>query len=217
MCRVVFPEDSFVSHNINSGVERGCNPVNQPLFVNGSVNVQGSSEGTSYITDFFAGINEKLIRMMMLINKLRDTLQLINQKKQALGWGLEVNAMQQNVKAIVSSFCAAVRGAVGGIIGGVMMVVGAAVGVSRGEVWTMIGNAVGQMANNAGALASASKTREADQEKAIGGLQNQGAQSYVKTQDDSLVKGNEINKHSIDFNSNIVEQEGQMLRALFRY
>ncbi|EMJ9774086.1 type III secretion system effector protein [Morganella morganii] len=213
MCRVVFPE----IHNVNIGVEKIGNPINPLFSVNGSVNVQGSSEGTSYITDFFAGINEKLIRMMMLINKLRDALQLINQKKQALGWGLEVNALQKNVKAIVSSFCAAVRGAVGGIIGGVMMVAGAAVGAACGEVWTMIGNAVGQMANNAGALASASKTREADQEKAIGGLQNQAAQSYVKTQDDSLVKGNEINKHSIDFNSNIVEQEGQMLRALFRY
>lgn len=213
MCKVVFPE----IHNVNIDVEKIGNPINPLFSVNGSVNVQGSSKGTSDITDFLAGINERLITMLMLINKLRDALQLINQKKQALGWGLEVNALQQNVKAIVSSFCAAVRGAVGGIIAGVMMVAGAAVGVSRGEVWTMIGNAVGQMANNAGALASASKTREADQEKAIGGLQNQGAQSYAKTQDDSLVKGNEINKYWIDFNSNMVEQEGQLRHTLSRY
>ncbi|MCU6375524.1 type III secretion system effector protein [Morganella morganii] len=213
MCKVVFPE----IHNVNIDVEKIGNPINPLFSVNGSVNVQGSSEGTPDITDFLAGINERLITMLMLINKLRDALQLINQKKQVLGWGLEVNALQQNVKAIDSSFYAAVYGAVCGIIGGVLTVSGAVMGVSCGEVWTMIGKAVGQMVNNAGALASGSKTREADQEKAIGGLQNQGAQSYVKTQDDSLVKGNEINKHSIDFNSNIVEQEGQMLRALFRY
>lgn len=213
MCKVVFPE----IHNVNLDVEKIGNPINPLLSVNGSVNVQGSSEGTPDITDFLAGINEKLITMLMLINKLRDALQLINQKKQALGWGLEVNALQQNVKAIESSFCAAVRGAVSGIIAGVMMAAGAAVGVSCGEVWTIAGNAAEKMVNNAGALASASKTREADQEKAIAGLQNQGAQSYAKTQYDSLVKGNEINKHWIDFNSNMVEQEGQLRHTLSRY
>ncbi len=213
MCKVVFPENNHV----NLDVENIGNPVNPLLFVHGSVNVQGSSKGTSDITDFFAGINEKLITMLMLMNKLRDTLQLINQKKQALGWGLEVNALQQNLKAIDSSFCAAVCGAVSGIFAGVLMVAGAVMGVFRSEVWTMAGNAAGQMANSVGALASGSKTREADQEKAIAGLQNQGAQSYVKTQDDSLVKGNEMNKYWIDFFSNIVEQEGQIRHTLSRY
>ncbi|EPU3933608.1 type III secretion system effector protein [Morganella morganii] len=209
MCKVVFPE----IYNVNLDVEKIGNPINPLLSVNGCVNAQCSSKGTSDITDFLAGINERLIMMLMQINKLRDALQLINQKKQALGWGLEVNALQQNVKAIDSSFYAAVCGAVCGIIGGVLMTVG----VSRSEVWTIAGNAAEKLVNNAGALASARKTREADQEKAIGGLQNQGAQAYVKTQDDSLVKGNEINKYWIDFNSNMVEQDGQLRHTLSRY
>ncbi|MDH0354238.1 type III secretion system effector protein [Morganella sp. GD04133] len=217
MCRVVFSENYVVSHDVNLDIEKVGSPVNQPLSVNGSADVQGSSKGMPDVNDFLAMFDEIFSRLLLLMKQLRDTLQLYNQKKQELSWGLEVNTLKQSVKAINDSFDATAWSAAGGILSGGLMCAGAGVAAFRGEAWMMVGNAAGQIVNGIGTCFSGAKNRSAEQEKAIAELQNKGAQSYAKTLDDTLMKGREFWQQAMDRFSNYIEASNQMLRALFRY
>ncbi|WP_025153496.1 type III secretion system effector protein [Morganella morganii] len=217
MCRVVFSENYVVSHDVNLDIKKAGSPVNQPLSVNGGVNVQDSSKGMPDVNDFLAVFDEIFSRLLLLMKQLRDTLQLYNQKKQELSWGLEINTLQQSVKAIDDSCNAAELAAGGGICSGVLMGVGAAMGIRYGEIWGIAGKATGESINGIFTWISGEKNRNAEQEKAIAELQNKGAQSYAKTLDDTLMKGREFWQQAMDRFSNYIEASNQMLRALFRY
>lgn len=216
MSRVVISENTMVFPDISLSSKEIGDHANRMLSVNGSVNAQGSSKGSLDEKDFFAMFDEIWSRLLMLAKQLRDIMQFYNQKKQELGWGLEINALQQNVKAIDNSYGAAMAGAIGGITGGVLMCAGAGIGARCGEVWMMAGNAMGQMANSAGTFTSGNETRKADTGKAIAELQNKGSQSYAKTLDDTLMKAREIMQQMMDMGRNLVEVFSQVLRAISR-
>ncbi|MFP2694221.1 type III secretion system effector protein [Enterobacter ludwigii] len=210
MGRAVISENLMVFSDVSPTVEETWIPANRTLSVNGSVNVQGSTKGTLDANDFFAMFDEIWSKLLMLAKELRDTMQFYNQKKQEQSWGLEINTLQQSVKAIDDSYGAAKAGAIGGMFAGMLTVGGA----FFGEAGMTIGNAMGQVANGIGTWASGSETRKADAEKAIAELQSKGAQSYAKTLDDTLMKAREIMQQMMDMGRNIVEVFSHVLRAI---
>jgi len=166
---------------------------------------------------FFAQFDDIWSKLLLLAKQLRDTMQLYNQKKQELGWELEVNTLKDNLKSIDDSYRAAKLNAAGGICAGVSSFAGVCgSGVMGSEVWMAVGNSGGQMFNGALGWAAGSKTRIAESEKAVADLQNKGAQSYEKTLDDTLMKAREIMQHMMDMGRNLVEVFSQVLRALSR-
>lgn len=212
MTRAVMSENSKLFLDVSPIIEDTGIYSNPTLSVNGSVNVEGSSKGTFNTNDFFSMFDEIWCKLLMLAKQLRDTMQFYNQKKQELSWGLEINTLQQSVKAIDDSYGAAKNGAIGGISAGMLTVGGA----FFGEAGMTIGNAVGQVANGIGSWASGSETRKADAEKAIAELQNKGAQSYTKTLDDTLMKAREIMQQMMEMGRNLVEVFSQVLHAISR-
>lgn len=212
MGRTVISESLSVFTDVSSTGEETWIPAKRTLSVNGSVNVQGSTKGTLDAKDFFAMFDEIWSKLLMLAKELRDTLQFYNQKKQELGWGLEINTLHQSVKAIDNSYGGAKAGSIGGMFAGMMTVGGAFLG----EVGMTVGNAMGQVVNGIGTWASGSETRKADAEKAIAELQNKGAQSYAKTLDDTLMKGYEVMQKMMDMGRNFIEVFNQVLRAISR-
>ncbi|MCW1975703.1 UNVERIFIED_ORG: secreted effector protein SseD [Pantoea agglomerans] len=212
MSRAVISENSMVFLDVSPTIEETGNPANRTLSVNDSVNVQGGCKGALDANDFFAMFDEIWIKLLMLAKQLRDTMQFYNQKKQELSWGLEINTLQQSLKAIDDSYGAAKAGAIGGMFAGVLTVGGA----FFGEAGMTVGNAMGQVANGIGSWASGSETRKADAEKTIAELQNKGAQSYAKTLDDTLMKAREIMQQMMEMGRNLVEVFSQVLRAISR-
>lgn len=212
MDRAVISENSMAFSDVSPTVEEAWIHASRTLYVNGSANVQDSNKGTIDVSDFFAMFDEIWSKLLMLAKELRDTMQFYNQKKQELSWGLEINTLQQSVKAIDDSYGAAKAGAVGGMFAGVLTVGGA----FFGEAGMTVGNATGQVANGIGSWASGSETRKADAEKAIADLQNKGAQSYAKTLDDTLLKAREIMQQMMEMGRNLVEVFSQVLRAISR-
>ncbi|WP_233621060.1 type III secretion system translocon protein SseD [Citrobacter braakii] len=212
MDRTVIYESSMVFLDVSPIIAESRIPADRMLSVNNNVNVQGSAKGTFDTNDFFTMFDEIWSKLLMLAMQLCDTMQLYNQKKQELCWGLEINALQQSFKAIDDSYSAAKTGAIGGIFAGGLMVGG----VFFGEAGMTVGNAMGQVANGIGSWISGNETRKADAEKAIAELQNKGAQSYAKTLDDTLMKAREIMQQMMDMGRNLVEVFSQVLRAISR-
>ncbi|SCM50668.1 type III secretion system effector protein [Hafnia alvei] len=198
---------------INDAQRSSAAGVNKPTHIDGSDAVRaGGSKAPMDLNAFFALFDEIWSKLLMLAKQLRDTMQFYNQKKQELGWGLEINTLKQSMTAIDDSYEAAKSGAVGGIFSGLLMVAGA----PFGEVGMAVGNATGQIAGGIGNWVAGSKTRDADGEKAIADLQNKGAQSYAKTLDDTLIKAREIMQQMMDMGRSLVEVFSQVLRSISR-
>ncbi|MEY4475378.1 MAG: secreted effector protein sseD [Pseudomonadota bacterium] len=194
--------------SLTSFASEGC----QPVQVDGSEAIHGGGSASINSDSFFAMFDEIWSKLLMLAKQLRDTMQFYNQKKQELGWGLEINTLKQSFKAIDDSYEAAKSAAIGGLFAGVLTLASA----PFGEAGMPVGSAAGQAANGIANWVSASKTREADAEKAIADLQNKGAQSYAKTLDDTLMKAREIMQQMMDMGRSLVEVFSQVLRAISR-
>ncbi|WP_100052968.1 type III secretion system effector protein [Lonsdalea iberica] len=170
---------------------------------------------------FFNLFDEIWAKLMLLAKELRDTMQYYNQKKQELGWGLEINALKQSFSAIDDSCSAAKLDAAGSIIGGFCSLGGVVYGEACGggiaaEAGRFVGNAADQTAKGTFSALAANLKRSADEEKAIADLQDKGAQSYAKTLDDILAKAREIMQQMMEMGRSLVEVFSQALRSISR-
>lgn len=159
----------------------------------------------------FAIFDDIWAKLLMLAKKLRDTLQLYNQKKQELGWGLEVNTLITKYKAIDESYSSARISAIGSIIGGVATL---GIGASGVDAGAMLGQSSGQAVNGVFNLFASSLTREADRERAIADLQDKGAQSYAKTLNETLEKARDAMQQMMSLGRSLVDMLAQVLHAL---
>lgn len=224
MSTVNIPNRSFgnvMAEQIPAGADVTDSKLTRLQNTQSSTQVQASATGKPDQISFFALFDEIWSKLLMLAKQLRDTMQFYNQKKQELGWGLEVNTLQQSFKAIDHSYDAAVFGAVGSIFAGLLTLGSGAAGAKIGgvggfEAGMSIGGAVGQVASGTSNALSGNATRRADADKAIADLQNKGAQSYVKTLDDTLMKAREIMQQMMDMGRNLVEVFSHVLRAISR-
>lgn len=215
MNKIINSENSIGYMDLSGagGRLRRCgDPTDLELSVNESRKMNGSSQDTFNENAFFSLLNENWSKLLLLVKQLRDTMQFYSQKKQELSWGLEINALQQNFKAIDHSYAAAVSTAIGGMASGVLMIGGA----SCGGIGAAVGNGMGQVANGIGSYYGGGENREADAERAIAGLQSKGAQSYAKTLDDTLMKAREIVQQIMEMRRSLVELSNQALRAISR-
>ncbi|ENQ7552512.1 SPI-2 type III secretion system translocon protein SseD [Salmonella enterica] len=152
-------------------------------------------------------------KLMELAKKLRDIMRSYNVVKQRLGWELQVNVLQTQMKTIDEAFKASMITAGGAILSGVLTIGLGAVG---GETGLIAGQAVGHTAGGVMGLGAGVAQRQSDQDKAIADLQQNGAQSYNKSLMDIMEKAAEIMQQIIGVGSSLVTVLAEILRALTR-
>ncbi|EBP0095720.1 type III secretion system translocon protein SseD [Salmonella enterica subsp. salamae] len=152
-------------------------------------------------------------KLMELAKKLRDIMRSYNVVKQRLGWELQVNVLQTQMKTIDEAFRASMITAGGAILSGVLTIGLGAVG---GETGLIAGQAVGHTAGGVMGLGAGVAQRQSDQDKAIADLQQNGAQSYNKSLMDIMDKATEIMQQIMGVGSSLVEVLAQILQALTR-
>ncbi|EEC0282155.1 SPI-2 type III secretion system translocon protein SseD [Salmonella enterica subsp. enterica] len=170
----------------------------------------GEGMGTESMLLLFDDIWTKL---MELAKKLRDIMRSYNVVKQRLGWELQVNVLQTQMKTIDQAFKASMITAGGAILSGVLTIGFGAVG---GETGLIAGQAVGHTAGGVMGLGAGVAQRQSDQDKAIADLQQNGAQSYNKSLMDIMEKAAEIMQQIIGVGSSLVTVLAEILRALTR-
>ncbi|EHW7363511.1 SPI-2 type III secretion system translocon protein SseD [Salmonella enterica] len=170
----------------------------------------GEGMGTESMLLLFDDIWTKL---MELAKKLRDIMRSYNVVKQRLGWELQVNVLQTQMKTIDQAFKASMITAGGAILSGVLTIGLGAVG---GETGLIAGQAVGHTAGGVMGLGAGVAQRQSDQDKAIADLQQNGAQSYNKSLMDIMKKAAEIMQQIIGVGSSLVTVLAEILRALTR-
>ncbi|EIF0200079.1 SPI-2 type III secretion system translocon protein SseD [Salmonella enterica] len=170
----------------------------------------GEGMGTESMLLLFDDIWTKL---MELAKKLRDIMRSYNVVKQRLGWELQVNVLQTQMKTIDQAFKASMITAGGAILSGVLTIGLGAVG---GETGLIAGQAVGHTAGGVMGLGAGVAQRQSDQDKAIVDLQQNGAQSYNKSLMDIMEKAAEIMQQIIGVGSSLVSVLAEILRALTR-
>ncbi|ASE00037.1 SPI-2 type III secretion system translocon protein SseD [Salmonella enterica] len=170
----------------------------------------GEGMGTESMLLLFDDIWTKL---MELAKKLRDIMRSYNVVKQRLGWELQVNVLQTQMKTIDQAFKASMITAGGAILSGVLTIGLGAVG---GETGLIAGQAVGHTAGGVMGLWAGVAQRQSDQDKAIADLQQNGAQSYNKSLMDIMEKAAEIMQQIIGVGSSLVTVLAEILRALTR-
>ncbi|EAS2531083.1 SPI-2 type III secretion system translocon protein SseD [Salmonella enterica subsp. enterica serovar Johannesburg] len=170
----------------------------------------GEGMGTESMLLLFDDIWTKL---MELAKKLRDIMRSYNVVKQRLGWELQVNVLQTQMKTIDQAFKASMITAGGAILSGVLTIGLGAVG---GETGLIAGQAVGHTAGGVMGLGAGVAQRQSDQDKAIADLQQNGAQSYNKSLMDIMKKAAEIMQQIIGVGSSLVSVLAEILRALTR-
>ncbi|EBF7355442.1 SPI-2 type III secretion system translocon protein SseD [Salmonella enterica] len=170
----------------------------------------GEGMGTGSMLLLFDDIWTKL---MELAKKLRDIMRSYNVVKQRLGWELQVNVLQTQMKTIDQAFKASMITAGGAILSGVLTIGLGAVG---GETGLIAGQAVGHTAGGVMGLGAGVAQRQSDQDKAIADLQQNGAQSYNKSLMDIMEKAAEIMQQIIGVGSSLVSVLAEILRALTR-
>lgn len=185
-------------------------PVPSLLTPSSSQAPSGEGMGTESMLLLFDDIWTKL---MELAKKLRDIMRSYNVVKQRLGWELQVNVLQTQMKTIDQAFKASMITAGGAILSGVLTIGLGAVG---GETGLIAGQAVGHTAGGVMGLGAGVAQRQSDQDKAIADLQQNGAQSYNKSLMDIMEKAAEIMQQIIGVGSSLVSVLAEILRALTR-
>lgn len=170
----------------------------------------GEGMGTESMLLLFDDIWTKL---MELAKKLRDIMRSYNVVKQRLGWELQVNVLQTQMKTIDQAFKASMITAAGAMLSGVLTI---GFGAAGGETGLIAGQAVGHTAGGVMGLGAGVAQRQSDQDKAIADLQQNGAQSYNKSLMDIMDKAAEIMQQIMGVGSSLVEVLAQILQALTR-
>ncbi|EBU3659419.1 type III secretion system translocon protein SseD [Salmonella enterica] len=185
-------------------------PASSLLTPSSTQSPYGEGMGTESMLQLFDDIWTKL---MELAKKLRDIMRNYNVVKQQLGWELQVNVLQTQMKTIDQTFKASMITAGGAILSGVLTIGLGAVG---GETGLIAGQAVGHTAGGVMGLGAGAAQRQSDQDKAIADLQQNGAQSYNKSLMDIMEKAAEIMQQIMGVGSSLVTVLAEMLRALTR-
>lgn len=152
-------------------------------------------------------------KLLLLAKQLRDIMQSYNQKKQELGWDLEINTLHTKVQAINKSYVSSALSAAGSILGGSIML---GLALKGGENGALLGQSMGQTSSGIFNWSAGSETRESEQLRSVADLQDKGAQAYAKTMDETLEKARDVMQQMISLGHNLIEVLSQMLHALSR-
>ncbi|EHF7571131.1 SPI-2 type III secretion system translocon protein SseD [Salmonella enterica] len=153
------------------------------------------------------------MKLLGLAKKLRDILRSYNEVRQKLSWELQVNALKTQMQAIDKTCEASILTGVGSCLSG-MLTMG--FGVVGGESGVIFGQGVGHTAMGGFGVGAGIVQRQGDQEGAIAGLQQAGAQSYSKNMMDIMDKALDVMQQILGMGTSLVEVLAQMLRSLAR-
>ncbi|ECF6083043.1 pathogenicity island 2 effector protein SseD [Salmonella enterica] len=153
------------------------------------------------------------MKLLELAKKLRDILRSYNEVRQKLSWELQVNALKTQMQAIDKTCEASILTGVGSCLSG-MLTMG--FGVVGGESGVIFGQGVGHTAMGGFGVGAGIVQRQGDQEGAIAGLQQTGAQSYSKNMMDIMDKALDVMQQILGMGTSLVEVLAQMLRSLAR-
>lgn len=180
--------------------------------------------GNAELDDFFAIFDQLWGVLLNLARRLRDVMRMYNEKKQMLGWELDVNALSTSLNSINLSFSASCAKSFGSLLNGCFKLYGdncpdnaveAVEGVGdveigeAGKKW----NTMGTMAEGSLSIASAYLSRIAETERAMAEFKNKNAQSYNRNLDEILQKAIEIMQQMMDMGRKMVEVFSQTLHA----
>ncbi|ECC1506373.1 SPI-2 type III secretion system translocon protein SseD [Salmonella enterica subsp. houtenae] len=153
------------------------------------------------------------MKLLELAKKLRDILRSYNEVRQKLSWELQVNALKTQMQAIDKTCEASILTGVGSCLSG-MLTMG--FGVVGGESGVIFGQGVGHTAMGGFSVGAGIVQRQGDQEGAIAGLKQTGAQSYSKNMMDIMDKALDVMQQILGMGTSLVEVLAQMLRSLAR-
>ncbi|ECI3633667.1 type III secretion system translocon protein SseD [Salmonella enterica subsp. houtenae] len=153
------------------------------------------------------------MKLLELAKKLRDILRSYNEVRQKLSWELQVNALKTQMQAIDKTCEASILTGVGSCLSG-MLTMG--FGVVGGESGVIFGQGVGHTAMGGFSVGAGIVQRQGDQEGAIAGLKQTGAQSYSKNMMGIMDKALDVMQQILGMGTSLVEVLAQMLRSLAR-
>lgn len=187
-----------------------------------AVATKGKHVSDAELDDFFAMFDQLWGTLLNLARRLRDVMRMYNEKKQILGWGLEVNALSTSLNAIDHSFSAAKNNALGTCLSGFMQCTGALTGGIMGEIsgmgarelTTMGFNGSGSMSNGLCSFSAASENREAEIERSLADFQSKNAQSYIRNLNDIVQKAIDVMQQMMEMGRKMVEVFSQTLHSL---
>ncbi|EEI0561316.1 SPI-2 type III secretion system translocon protein SseD [Salmonella enterica] len=157
--------------------------------------------------------DEIWMKLLELAKKLRDIMRSYNEVRQKLSWELQVNALQTQMQAIDKTCEASIFTAVGSCFSGILTMGFGAVG---GESGVIFGQGVGHTAMGGFSLGAGIVQRQSDQEGAIAGLQQTGAQSYSKNMMDIMDKALDVMQQILGLGTSLVQVLAQILQSLTR-
>ncbi|ECG8588930.1 SPI-2 type III secretion system translocon protein SseD [Salmonella enterica subsp. salamae] len=153
------------------------------------------------------------MKLIQLAKRLRDIMRTYNEIKQRLGWDLQVNALETQMKTIDETYKASLLTGIGSLFSGVLTL---GLGAKGGEAGLMLGQNLGHGIGGAFSLGASAAQRQSDQDGAIADLQNKGAESYGKTLTEIIEKATDIMQQMMSMGSGIVDVLAQILRSLTR-
>ncbi|EJJ0531847.1 SPI-2 type III secretion system translocon protein SseD [Salmonella enterica] len=157
--------------------------------------------------------DEIWMKLLELAKKLRDIMRSYNEVRQKLSWELQVNALQTQMQAIDKTCEASIITAVGSCFSGILTM---GFGVVGGESGVIFGQGVGHTAMGGFSLGAGIVQRQSDQEGAIAGLQQTGAQSYSKNMMDIMDKAHDVMQQILGLGTSLVQVLAQILQSLTR-
>ncbi|ECD9545702.1 SPI-2 type III secretion system translocon protein SseD [Salmonella enterica subsp. houtenae] len=157
--------------------------------------------------------DEIWMKLLELAKRLRDIMRSYNEVRQKLSWELQKNALQTQMQAIDKTCEASILTGVGSCLSGMLTMGFGAVG---GESGVILGQGVGHTAMGGFSLGAGIVQRQSDQEGAIAGLQQTGAQSYSKNMMDIMDKALDVMQQILGLGTSLVQVLAQMLQSLAR-
>ncbi|EGN9314567.1 SPI-2 type III secretion system translocon protein SseD [Salmonella enterica] len=185
-----------------------------PSSLSASSATSQSQSGEKVNSDSFLLLFDEIwMKLLELAKKLRDILRSYNEVRQKLSWELQKNALQTQMESINKTCEAAIFTGVGSCLSGVLTM---GFGFAGGESGVIFGQGVGHTVMGGFGLAAGIVQRQGDQDSAIAGLQQNGAQSYSKNMMDIMDKALEIMQQIMGMGTSLIEVLAQMLRSLAR-
>ncbi|MBG6245242.1 type III secretion system effector protein [Candidatus Symbiopectobacterium sp. 'North America'] len=170
------------------------------------------------LNEFFAMFDQLWGTLLNLARRSRDVMRMYNEKKQILGWGLEMNALSTSLNAIEHSYSTAKYNAGGTLCSGLAQLLGAGVGggaaAGTRELITMGFNGSGSIFNEGFSFAAASENRKAEIERELADFQSKNAQSYIRNLDDIVQKAIDVMQQMMEMGRKMVEVYSQTLHYL---
>ncbi|GLT18666.1 hypothetical protein GCM10007938_24470 [Vibrio zhanjiangensis] len=174
----------------------------------------GHDVSGSEAMDAISQLNELIVKLAEIFQKLRNILQEYNQKQQLLGWDMQEASMDAKRDSIKSAFESAAWAGGLQILSGVIGMAGVGASGKFGEAASHLGQALGKGVDGVGSTVSASMTKDAEMEKMDGEFKAMNSQNYAKNVNELSDKARQISDQMRSLVKELVELHGRITSAV---